>query len=289
MELGTTPWVDSAWSTFAPRLQAVGYDMRRLPEMHSISPMSVREYGAGNWGVVSPTTHRHVVVKLTQDKPEALLVSMILGQKHLGFPGIGQPPRGIVRYDDVLQLKHEKHNGKEIFVIWRSEAKDIGSALKGAIIKNEMIVGGNSAAMTTLMPITRMTSVIRFLWMDIVELRKRTPDDARYVAMLDVIWRHAQTRTVSSHGSPHSPGSLARITDSLRQLWNEIDDAKRDPISAPIADAFEYFLSRGVLLADVHWNNIGRDVVAPYPWIITDPGHAVILDTTVRIPPVESV
>lgn len=281
--LGATPWVDSAWTTFAPRLQAVGYDMRRLPAMDAVSPMNVKEFGAGSWGVVSPTNYPRVVVKLTTDKPEAWLVSLILGQKQMGYAGIGQPSHGIVRYDDVLQLKHEKHNGKEVFVIWRSEAKDIGSALKGAIIKNDMIVGGNSAAMTTLMPITRVTSVIRYIWMDIADLRKNTPDDARYAAMLDVIWRHTQLRTIAS------PGPLTRITQALQQLWYELAGAQNDPVCRPIADAFEFFLTRGVLLADVHWNNIGRDLAPPYPWIITDPGHAIVLDTNIRIPPVEAV
>jgi len=283
MGLGATPWVDSAWTSFAPRLQAVGYDMRRLPDMTTVSPMNVKEYGAGSWGVVSPTTTPHVVVKLTQDKPEAWLVSLILGQPNMGHPGIGQPPRGIVEYHDVLQLKHESHKGKEIFAIWRSEAKDIGSALAGAIIKNDMIVGGNSATMSTLMSITRMTSVIRHIWNDIIALRRVTPDDARYAAVLHVIWQHTQQRSVSNHRE------LMSITHGLQQLWEEIEDAQLDPACKPIADAFEFFLKHGVLLADVHWNNIGRDMVPPYPWIITDPGHALILDTSVRIPPVESV
>ena len=50
--------------------------------------------------------------------------------------------------------------------------------------------------------------------------------------------------------------------------------------------AFEFYLDKGILLADVHTNNVGvieyRDEYADRhstTWAITDPGHAVFLTT----------
>ena len=47
-------------------------------------------------------------------------------------------------------------------------------------------------------------------------------------------------------------------------------------------------LHLGVVLADVHWQNVGRSMPGG-PWVITDPGHAVVVNPDVAIPPIEAI
>jgi hypothetical protein len=44
-----------------------------------------------------------------------------------------------------------------------------------------------------------------------------------------------------------------------------------------IGSALRYYLEQGLLLADVHANNVGK-VERTSGWVITDPGHAVPLE-----------
>lgn len=52
-------------------------------------------------------------------------------------------------------------------------------------------------------------------------------------------------------------------------------------LSNLVGEALRFYMEHGVLLADVHQNNIGKvqreDYTRP-PWVITDPGHAVVLN-----------
>ena len=57
-----------------------------------------------------------------------------------------------------------------------------------------------------------------------------------------------------------------------------------------IGQAFSYFFDHGILLADVHYNNLGKihprsddfDQTELY-WAITDPGHAVFVGSTENV------
>jgi len=51
-------------------------------------------------------------------------------------------------------------------------------------------------------------------------------------------------------------------------------------LSDLVGGAFSFYMERGFLLADVHAGNVGRvdrEDYGPGIWVITDPGHVVVL------------
>jgi hypothetical protein len=62
-----------------------------------------------------------------------------------------------------------------------------------------------------------------------------------------------------------------RACDLIAELMQNTDGCDL------IGSALRYYLGEGILLADVHANNVGK-VARTSGWVITDPGHAVGLE-----------
>lgn len=79
---------------------------------------------------------------------------------------------------------------------------------------------------------------------------------------------------------PHRIAVALRACDVIAELMQNTDGCDL------IGSALRYYLEQGILLADVHTQNVGK-VERTSGWVITDPGHAVGLEArwrTVSVP-----
>jgi len=85
------------------------------------------------------------------------------------------------------------------------------------------------------------------------------------------------TRTLSWLGSaelmPYLLPKVRRVGVALRTCLSAAQELTSNPILYRVGEALAHYLEEGLLLADVHANNIGLDDEGEA--IITDPGHIV--------------
>lgn len=253
MALGETPWVDSVWKRVNKRLRDAGVTEAWLPRVHSFKPLNVVEYGAGNWGVVSPTPTPNLVVKLTTNLDEAYFVSLALAMT---------PPPGIVRYHRLMGLNNVKHEGRDVFVIWRDEAWDVS------------ILNRISYPPDDWMPLSWFDGHAEVAVASLAKLVQQHPADRD--AILAEAWTCMKTRQLR-------PDAPELMREAVRRLAtcrkNCLVEARGLPCE-PVTDALLHYLDMGILLVSVHLDNIGKDAAGG--WIITDPGHATLLDPSLK-------
>lgn len=119
MTLGKTPWVDRNITSILPQLRQhvpESWLPRTMTESGRNKPV-VEEYGCGHYGCVMPTNEPDLVMKLTSDPSEAWFIARALTL---------EPTSGIVEYKKIFALD-ATHKSRSLFVLWRTEAHDIGS------------------------------------------------------------------------------------------------------------------------------------------------------------------
>jgi hypothetical protein len=243
--------------------------------------------GCGHYGCVyaTPSTNNTplnvepaIVCKVSSDPSETNFV-----RTAMQWPW----PDGIVRYHAVLDVPGSRRN-RSISIIWREAADEVGKHSAGKDHYEQSVRrefdNYHSAYLTAARYVREQST--KPTWLKNVEAAgKRYGDWARR----EVIWEDG--------------------IDYSRQLWRrKPDDAffflKRSLVEQRIAaaiaicrvafemmantnyayhvgEALDFYLTKGILLADVHLNNIGRVYREDYGeeglQVITDPGHAVII------------
>jgi hypothetical protein len=218
-----------------------------------------------------PTGTPGMVFKITTDQTEANFVAAYLSlQKH-------QRPVGIIPYYRILAAAGTSVKRRPVFFIWRAEACHVGwnkiesyydtapSAQRAyyerSLHKTEMCIRRCLQAAAT---------VRKFV------LRKKNPMDllARAQSRLDAVWR--------MDSPPFDlPGKIAW---ELNRFVFSAEEMSSEPTGDYIGRGMlESLRDCGILLADVHLNNVGMptgdllEEIGATP-IITDPGHAIAMD-----------
>jgi hypothetical protein len=95
-----------------------------LPKLASTQPGrgdrfvgTIAEYGCGAYGCVMPTLDKQVVLKLSSDASEAKFASELADTL---------PTACVVRYHMLVKLEGAKRDGREVFLLWRESADDVG-------------------------------------------------------------------------------------------------------------------------------------------------------------------
>jgi hypothetical protein len=281
------PWVTKALNKHWAQLEElVGRELMPVNESTSKGKITPQEYGSGHYGTVMPAEDGHSVVKITSDPTEAVFVAAALS--------IGKLPHGLVKYSRIVALP-EKHKGRPVFVLWRQEASEVGF-LAGSRLSRQG-AGGYDAittreAVNYIGDFLTMASVIRNSMKssgnEIVEKAKALEDWAfGWVAeRYDLIgardpqdpWRNKASQAVTSYlKGPQRVAAALRFLEVIAESMHH-----NNPITTDIGAAFEFYMEHGIIMADVHTNNIGkvtigeRDDQYETP-AITDPGHAVFL------------
>ena len=262
-----TPWVDRILSQSMDRIMRVA-PREALPILVPGEDAVFEEYGCGHYGCVLPTSRPDVVIKLTTDQTEAEFVSLILGDPN--FEDIDL--QGLVRYYALVRLKGVKHKGKPVYAIWREAANDVGFA-------SVLYQQARHPWVGLLLRFLELAHNIRFYinppksgWKKrrakVLELRDR----AEMVSDSDPKWLKNPLK---------SAVSLIQATYAAQEMSST-------QISYLVGLTLWELLESGVLLADVHTQNIGKVIRTDYGdepiVVITDPGHMVILDPDLVIP-----
>jgi len=283
MSLGETPWVDKNLKQAWPRLA------REVPEswlprwrMMPKSPTSrheklaIEEFACGHYGCVMPTNEQGLVCKITSDPTEARFVAAYL---ELPKPVDG----GIVKYEKVLGLADQQHKRRPLYVLWREEAYDIGFMTKffgwrssvegyddyqvrdfkeGAKLLEKFLELAH-AARTDMIKLYK-NKVVMFS----EEYGHRQEVFGR---LLEAIWQAFESANPESDIRYHK--GVSRVGVLLRQCYGlAMEIANTDQVYR-IGSVLTEYMDEGILLADVHLDNIGKD--SDGNATITDPGHAV--------------
>lgn len=221
-------------------------------------------YGCGHYGCVFETQQQHVVMKITRDADEAGFV--------VASMEAGNPYPGIVRYDGILELPGKAQ--RKTYVLWRDEAYDVGSTFA---------TWGDTAQ--------------PFVWLSCLKIaanaarqfmRKVAPGDLRSLRdglVARALHRHRYLSIQQIESEPaiesmlKSTRGIARAEIGLAAARLLAQSLASRKVSSRVGEAMVGWFDRGLLLCDVHYKNIGvlGDGSASDA-VITDPGHALILN-----------
>lgn len=245
----------------------------RLPRVADpiAKPPRAEEYGSGSYGTVMPTHTPGIVCKVTSDPSEAKFVEVARQ--------LGEMPEGIVRYEGIVRVP-SVHQRRPVYVLWREEATEVGELslytrldFSYARCRNEYerecyqdfwdglnVYRGAAAVVRAALKTKRFTGA------DVLDAqsRHRRFDSTHLADELEVV--KSQYRGILR------AAAALEICELAAQLLGS------SPESDLVGEALEFYQSKGILLADVHHENVGKVARSGYTqWVITDPGHAVLL------------
>jgi len=276
------PWVDravgEAWQSIE---RAVGAPLMPVEQASRRRTKKLPELGCGHYGCVLPTGKPGIVAKVTSDPLEAHFVAAALK--------IGRFPEGIVRYYAIYQLAAE-FRGRPVFILWREEAFNVGELSQAEHIETD------NYERRAIQQFMRRLGIFKDWAGEFKATFDRADDKPKILRAMrdheswaydrvdlddveegiDERWerkpRHLRHRPLDGYrGAQRLAGLLRGCEIIAEQMANE-------PVGYLVGQTLEFYLEKGLLLADVHLGNIGRVVRAEHGdlvWAITDPGHAV--------------
>jgi hypothetical protein len=253
------------------------YDQKvRLAKLEQQKPKGWEEYGTGHYGCVMPTQTPGVVIKITTDQTEASFVAA-----YLSLPAKDRPV-GIVPYHQIVAVRGESHLKRPVFVLWREEADHLGSDGVRAWIQNEARDFEkkyySDSLRKTIQLVCNCVDAGRNIRKRIVNQPDARQVLATAVKSMDDVW---------SRQYPYPPRKGSPRWESIAWLLAVFNQNAQEMMSEPmgnyVGQALHECLDLGLLLADVHLNNIGMPTgklleEIGHTTIITDPGHAIALD-----------
>lgn len=286
MTLAETPWVDR-------NLKKLLNDLRgRVPAewlpRFSLDTGKVVEFGCGSYGCVMPTNTEGLVFKLTTDVSEAAFVARALTL---------EPTSGIVEYKKIFSTDL-KHKSRPMFVLWRSEVFSVGKWRYGETRYPPHLVFGEERAKLRDDPnyqyayrVEREADTQLRLFLDWARIAREyvykrlrdiqknyEPEDQLEPRQkfLTAAWAaYERMEPVQEYGHGHSSyiKGLDRVGMALRTCLYTAQEMSSNPSLYRVGEALGHYLEEGILLADVHGQNIGLD--AEGEALISDPGHSV--------------
>jgi hypothetical protein len=269
------PWLNSVLGETWPAIERrVGPELMPSRAEGEGRSLVVEEYGCGHYGCVVPTSNPDIVMKLTSDPLEAHFVAAALR--------IGKPPLGIVHYASVYQLPAH-YRRRALYVLWRESAESVGGLTKEQ--------GGDAYEAAARRHFRNRLERFKYLAVECkrivdraADMKRTLSEAARYEvwAREHVELHHVEERDVgySKHAFAQFKGAQ-RLAALLRGCEIVAELMEHEPEGDLVGEALSFYMQNGLLLADVHANNVGRVRRVDYSkpvWAITDPGHAVPLD-----------
>ena len=236
------------------------------------------ELGCGHYGCVIPTRRDDIVFKLTSDPTEGEFIQLA---QPLGWP------EGIVRYDALIALTFT-YRRRPVFALWREAAYNVGKLHPGynydrrdwkirkrfEFIANLDRFKDHAARFRDQLKRSKDPSA---LWAETKELEQWAWDnvgvDDAEGKLPSVGYGRRSYRYIEAHRSAQ------RAALSLRACAIIATSMEHTELSDSVGAAFSFYLENGFLLADVHAGNVGQAKREDdwMPWVITDPGHVVVL------------
>jgi len=265
-------WADrilrNNWSLIESK---VGHNL--MPYPTSPGKSSFDELGCGHYGCVYSTQTDGTVFKITSDVTEAVFISCAIDL------GDDYPEGGIVRYGGVWEVPGEKFKKRNVFVLTREEAENVGGLRYAA---DALGRGWNSAQRA----INRLTKFKEFAHLAREKINNSS-DKRKTVSEIIRLKDWAEDIVSYSEISEMKYNEFARIPSHLKgargaayavQACRIIaDEMSGEDVGYAIGTTLREFLDEGLLLADVHTGNVGQVTrgAGNSVWVITDPGHVV--------------
>jgi hypothetical protein len=199
-------------------------------------------------------------------------------------------PTGIVEYFAIEPLDFT-YRRRQVFAIWREEAFDVGQLEPGYYAdKKDYDVRLRREFVLQLLRYKDHAGRFR-------DALKRSKDPRGLLEQskeLEVwAWNYIAEnsdsavlgRSTSQYGNYPRAYSIShfrgaeRMALSWRACQYTAEMMGSTDMMQYVGEAFEFYMDRGFLLADVHTGNVGRVEREDWSpiWVITDPGHVVVL------------
>jgi len=317
--LPNPPWADFAIATHWLELRDLVPE-KWLPlegETWTMERPAFDELGqCGEYGCVFATHDKGMVVKITTDLSEAMFAvnAMDLGEFPLGIVEYKRAYKLATTY-----TRRYLAEPRPVFLLWREEAWDVGALKELAELQDKPGKAGSQADKEFAKLLKRLD--VDPLDLRAVRWRlklHRKSGNTIYAIWGDALWREqtesllvqvaayrGRARLLLDDDS-HVTSGETRFEHLLAEPesgvdWYEIgpEPAMRFAVNLEVClrmavllqtetvagkhvgEALAFYQKQGVLLSDIHLNNIGRvprPALGGYIWAITDPGHAVPLD-----------
>lgn len=226
------------------------------------------EHGKGYYGVVMPTNEPGIVCKLTTDQHEACLAELLLRER--------EPPPGVVRYHAIARVSGPRH-GRPTWALWREEASRVGASR----------ASGFREDLGTLYALGRHAEEAWRALRREGGMRMRSEVLAWADSLRDVASprpgapaRLASAAFVREVGRSGPAPRLGYAVAACRSLARRMAAGRAGGL---VGAAFLWALDRGLLLSDMHRDNVGLVGRAGGRYVITDPG--VVLWLAEGLPP----
>lgn len=263
-------WMDTAIAQYAAEIVVLRPQItkmeKRKPRQHGY-----REYGCGHYGCVMPTNTPGLVMKITTDQTEAAFVAAYLSMKPNGRPV------GIVPYHKLLAIRSESRLKRPVFVLWREEAQHLGADGIRAWIKNgarEFERDYYSKSFKKVMHLVGNCLDAARMVREYTHFKEARTIIVGGVRRMDEAWQL---------GGPPRGDRALQVAWYLNVFRQNAEQMTTEPMGNYVGQGLVEAFDAGLLLADVHLNNIGMptgklaEEIGMTP-IITDPGHAIALD-----------
>lgn len=287
------PWIDRIlnkhWSDLEKRVGPAWMPVRKDPgrklrkgDLRSPDTEFGEEPKCGHYGCVLETETPGIVCKISSDADETRFVNYCLENKV-------KLPTGIVDYYAIAVLDEHHKNRQSVSVIWRQEADQVGEIntkpTRDPILREEYITFSYCMAISSCAGALRHTlrgSQRASQLLSMTQDPLRMSQARSYVSAVCDITDVPDYESVRSGLMSLPAESRVTVAVSLYELLSEMMEHENQT-GYRIGEAFSYFFDQGIMLADVHWGNLGviesrGDLPAgDTNWAITDPGHAVFI------------
>lgn len=242
----------------------------------AVSPnlLPTESYGCGHYGCVFATNTPGVVVKITTDPTEVRFIKAAME--------IGEWPDGIVKYYDIRPLRGG-FRGRQAYMIWREEAHRVGRWTYHANYseKSWLEIGNDNRQyiLRTLHQLMLRLNQYKYFANKVREAARVVPLEAAK-RHEEWAWRMVSLEDAEREAIPKLRVDQ-RMAYALRACEIIAEMMANEDKGYLVGRAFQFYMERGIVLADVHSQNIGyvtRPEFGGEMLVITDPGHAVILE-----------
>lgn len=272
-------WVDRILSKHWDDIVAASPRVKRkriVPVESDVTRTGKRKFselGCGHYGCVLPTNTEAYVFKITSDVTEAMFVAAACKMDW---------PEGIVRYLKIVEVP-ESYRSRRVFVLWREAAHNIGFPM--VRVQDNYEYRSRRELLKHLDQFKNQAAIVR-------DYVKKAQDKSEAIERLreeeDFAW------SFTRDGKAYRLKGAQKAAVSLQHCEDLAEIMEHTYGSDLIGSALGEYIKAGLLLADVHGNNVGMvsriddyDGRAMEQRVITDPGHMVPLRTeflSVKVP-----
>lgn len=235
-------------------------------------PSNLLELGCGHYGCVYSTHDDEVVFKITSDSTEAEFIQLAAPW---GWP------EGIVKYHKIVKLDGT-YRGRQTYGIWREAAIEVGlnpfRFMDGYERSNATIFSWNLTKFQQhakrlkqyfKLPGTRAERLEKVKKLENWAWKSIHLDDAKGMRGLSLHY-FIFPKIESLKGEFLAAASLRACEIIAEQMGSSL-------MSDLVGEALQFYLEHNIVIGDLHTNNVGKVDRYNESWVITDPGHIIVL------------